>query len=149
MDEDTRSTGDDAHVHTQGDGHDHTENTQNAAAEPVAQTAPSDALADGKLYAILGYILPFLFFLPLVMDSLKGNTFARFHANQQLILLIIWIGVQFVLSNLLYAVMSFGAFAIMPILNLGILVLAIMGIVHAAQGEMKELPVVGKFKILK
>jgi hypothetical protein len=29
------------------------------------------------------------------------------------------------------------------------LVLAIMGIVHAAQGQMKELPIVGKFKLLK
>jgi uncharacterized membrane protein len=35
-----------------------------------------------------------------------------------------------------------------PLLNLGILVLAIMGIIHAAQGEMKELPLVGKFNFL-
>ena len=153
MDDDTQSNGD-AHVHTPNDGHNHAETTQStvASTEPAATTAApqaSDAMADGKLYAIIGYILPFLFFLPLVIDSLKGNAFARFHANQQLILLIIWIAVQFVLSGVLYAVISFAAFAIIPLLNLGILILAIMGIIHAAQGEMKELPVVGKFKILK
>lgn len=156
MDEDTQSQGTDAHMHTPGDGHDHAEATQNAsAAQSAAETsAPaaseaSDAIGDGKLYAILGYILPFLFFLPMVIDSLKGNTFARFHANQQLILLILWIGVQFVLGNVLYMVLGMGAYALMPILNLAILVLAIMGIVHAAQGQTKELPIVGKFKLLK
>jgi uncharacterized membrane protein len=151
MDEDTQSQGADAHVHTPGDGHDHAESTQSAAAQPAAEAAPAanDAVGDGKLYAILGYILPFLFFLPLVIDSLKGNAFARFHANQQLILLILWIAVQFVLGNVLYMVLGMGAYALMPILNLAILVLAIMGIVHAAQGQTKELPIVGQFKLLK
>jgi uncharacterized membrane protein len=153
MDEDTQSQGTDAHVHTPGDGHDHAESAVSAApAQPAAEAATpaaNDAIGDGKLYAILGYILPFLFFLPMVIDSLKGNAFARFHANQQLILLILWIGVQFVLGNVLYMVLGMGAYALMPILNLAILVLAIMGIVHAAQGQMKELPVVGKFKLLK
>ena len=149
MDEET-SNGSNAHVHTPDDGHTHAESTQ-PAAEPVTNTgAPAaDGVSEHKLYAILGYILPFLFFLPLMQESSKNNAFARFHANQQLILLILWIGVQFVLSNVLYMVMSMGAYAIMPILNLAILVLAIMGIVHAAQGQMKELPVVGKFRLLK
>ena len=35
------------------------------------------------------------------------------------------------------------------ILGLAVLALAIMGIVYAAQGKAKELPVIGKIKILK
>ncbi len=135
-----------AHEHFEGDGHDHSHDAQPMQA---ATPAASDGVSEHKLYAILGYILPILFFLPLIQESSKNNAFARFHANQQLILLLLWVGVQFVLSNVLYMVMSMGAYAIMPILNLAILVLAIMGIVHAAQGQMKELPVVGKFKLIK
>jgi uncharacterized membrane protein len=37
----------------------------------------------------------------------------------------------------------------MPILNLALLVLVILGVINAAQGTMKELPIVGKFRILK
>lgn len=118
------------------------------AAEPMVATQQgSDDVSEHKLYAILGYILPFLFFLPLVQDSSKKNTFARFHANQQLILLVICIGL-YLLSNIFYIILMSGAYVIMPLLNLAILVLVIMGIINAAQGQMKELPVVGKFKLI-
>ena len=149
MSDDNSSSNEGGHDHNEHDGHNHGDfaQTQPATTAPATQ-AQGDAVGDHKLYAILGYILPFLFFLPLVQDSSKNNAFARFHANQQLILLILWVAVQFVLSNVLYMVMSMGAYTIMPLLNLVILVLAILGIVHAAQGEMKELPVVGKFKLI-
>lgn len=114
---------------------------------PAAEPAKDD-VSEQKLFAILGYILPFLFFLPLVMDSGKHSAFARFHANQQLILLIIIAGV-YVLSNFLFMILMMGLAFIMPIINLAILVLAIMGIINAAKGEMKELPLVGHFKLIK
>ena len=38
---------------------------------------------------------------------------------------------------------------LLPLLNLAFLVLAIFGIINAAQGQMKELPVIGKFRLLK
>jgi uncharacterized membrane protein len=96
----------------------------------------------------LGYILPFLFFLPLLSESSKSNAFARFHANQQLILLIAVVGL-YAIHNVLYIILMAGGFFIIQILNLAILVLAILGIVNAAQGQMKELPVIGKFRLLK
>lgn len=48
------------------------------AAQPVGDTS------NAKVFAIIGYVLPFLFFLPLVMDDLKQNPFSRYHANQSL-----------------------------------------------------------------
>lgn len=118
---------------------------------PVMENAPAqsaDENNDHKLYAILGYILPFLFFLPLVQDSSKNNAFARFHANQQLILLIVVVGL-YAIHNILYIMLMAGGFFVVQLLNLAVLVLAILGILNAAQGQMKELPVIGKFRLLK
>lgn len=140
----------DGHTHTDAEDthmHDHTE----SVATPIAQTNENkaDGISEHKLYAILGYVLPFLFFLPLLQESSKNNEFAKFHANQQLLLLITWVGVQVVLSNVLYMVIYMLAGMLMSLLSLGILVLAIMGIISASQGTMKELPLIGKFRILK
>jgi uncharacterized membrane protein len=118
--------------------------TQAQAAEPAPAT---QSVGDHKLYAILGYILPFLFFLPLLQDNLKHNEFARFHANQQLLLLIGWVGV-YIVGNMLIMVLYMLVF-LLPLLNLAFLVLAIIGVINAVQGEMKELPLIGKFKLLK
>lgn len=112
----------------------------------VNETAASDA-GDHKLYAILGYILPFLFFLPLLQDSSKNDPFARFHANQQLILLLGWVAV-YVVGNVLIMALYMFVF-LLPLLNLAFLVLAIIGVINAAQGQMKELPLIGKFTLLK
>lgn len=114
----------------------------------TAQPA-NDGISDHKMYAILGYILPFLFFLPLLSESSKNNPFARFHANQQLILLIILVAIHFVLNNIIFMVLGPIWYMFMPLLNLAVLVLVILGVINAAQGTMKELPVVGKFRILK
>ena len=101
---------------------------------------------DHKLFAIIGYILPFLFFVPMVQDASKNNVFARYHANQQLTLLVLCIGL-YILGQVIYSI-SYMLMVFIPLLNIGLLVLAIMGIIHAAQGEMKELPLVGKFNFL-
>lgn len=123
---------------------------QSEQSSAAQQSEPkTDAVADHKMYAILGYILPFLFFLPLLSESSKNDPFARFHANQQLILLIIFVAVHFVVNNIIYMVLGPIWYMFMPILNLALLVLVILGVINAAQGTMKELPFVGKFRILK
>lgn len=113
---------------------------------PVTTTVSNDSVADHKLFAILGYILPILFFIPLVQEASKNNAFARYHANQQLNLLGVCIGV-YILGRVLLSI-SYMLFTLVPLLNLVLLVLAIMGIIHAAQGQMKELPVIGKYNFL-
>jgi uncharacterized membrane protein len=136
--------------HSHDDGHNHApEATQSVPAQTSAPAAEnsSDGVSDHKLFGILGYILPFLFFIPMINDSSKNNPFARFHANQQLILLVIGVGV-YLLSNVFYMTLGALSLVVMPIINIAMLVLVIMGIINVVQGEMKELPVVGHFNLL-
>ena len=84
----------------------------------------------------------------------KDSRFARFHANQGLVLLVsevVWSAVTGVLGRLLRAISPFLGFvtAILGLVNLLFLVLAIIGIVNAANGKAKELPLIGKIRLLK
>jgi uncharacterized membrane protein len=128
----------------------HSEQHDAPAAVPVTDaTKPAADNSDHKLFAILGYILPFLFFLPLLNDKSKHNAFARFHANQQLILLILGIGVHFLATPFLFMLLGYGGYMFSSLLNLALLVFVILGVINAAQDEMKELPLIGGFKLLK
>jgi uncharacterized membrane protein len=112
--------------------------------QPVApQTGGTDA-SDNKAMAIIGYIIPILFFIPLVTDA-KNSPFAKFHANQQLNLLLAAIAVNIVGSIIPFL----GWFIILPLGSIAILVFAIMGLINAAKGEMKALPMIGGFSLIK
>ncbi len=149
MDQDNQNTGAMPEGHAQNDGHNHNAEATQAAPAQTSAPASNDTadVNDHKLFAILGYILPFLFFIPMVNDSSKNNPFARFHANQHLILLAIGLSF-FVLSQVLLGALGILSLLIFPIVNIGMLVLVILGIINAAQGEMKELPLVGHFQLL-
>lgn len=110
-------------------------------------TSRSDDMGNHKVLAIVGYILPFLFFLPLLSEEGKKNEFAMFHANQHLILLIALVILYFIHSAL-FMMFFMGGYFLSSIINLAFLVLVIVGIVNAAQGKMKELPLIGGFNIL-
>jgi len=103
---------------------------------------PADA-EKNKAMAIVGYIIPILFFIPLVTDA-KNSPFAKFHANQQLNLLL-----AAVIINIVGGVIPFlGWFIILPLGMIFLIVVAIMGIINGAKGEMKELPLIGGFKLI-
>lgn len=118
------------------------------SAAPAPETEPAADNSNAKLFAIIGYIIPFLFFIPLVQDDLKTNKFSRFHANQQLILLIAWVSF-WVLSNVFFMILYFIWFAIAPLMYLAFLVFAILGIINAAKMEMKALPLIGGITLIK
>lgn len=107
------------------------------------QANQSDA-EKNKAMAIIGYIIPILFFIPLVTDA-KNSPFAKFHANQQLNLLLFW-----VVGQIAGVVLSFVfiGFLIFPLVMIGGLIFLIMGIINASKGEMKELPLIGGFKLI-
>jgi uncharacterized membrane protein len=111
------------------------------------QNVPQGDKADvekNKAMAIVGYIIPILFFIPLISDG-KNSPFAKFHANQQLVLLI-----AAVVINIVGGVIPFlGWFIILPLGCIFLLVVAIMGIISASKGEMKKLPLIGGIEILK
>ena len=113
------------------------------APEP-AVSGTSDA-EKNKLMAVIGYIIPILFFIPLLSEESKKSAFAKFHANQQLLLLI-----AAVIVNIVGGIIPFlGWFIILPLGSIFLIVVAIMGIIHAAKGEMKKLPGIGGFEIIK
>jgi uncharacterized membrane protein len=119
--------------------------------ENVITPDPKDA-ADNKVMGILAY-LGILFLVPLL--AAKESPFARFHANQGALLFIVmiaWWLIMLVLTIALALVVP-SILSILSIISLvgyvGIGVLVILGIINAAKGEMKELPVIGKFRIIK
>jgi len=118
------------------------ENTQQTP--EAAKTVGSD-VERNKAMAIVGYVIPILFFVPLLSQESKKSIFAKFHANQQLNLLLAAIVVN-VVGTLIPIL---GWFIILPLGSIFIIVVAIMGIVSAAKGEMKKLPLIGEFELLK
>lgn len=107
---------------------------------------------NNKGMSILAY-LSWLVLIPIF--AAKKSKYAQFHANQGLILAIIdtayWIingvitGILMIVSPIASAIVC----AITGLFGLVFLVLVILGIVNAASGKAKELPVIGKYKILK
>ncbi len=111
------------------------------AEAPKANNADAEK---NKAMAIVGYIIPILFFIPLVSEA-KNSPFAKFHANQQLNLLLAVIAVNVVGT----IIPILGWFIILPLGTILIFVLAIMGIINGAKGEMKKLPIIGGFELIK
>jgi len=106
---------------------------------------PKDA-QDNKIMGILAYF-GILFLVPYFVA--KESKFARFHANQGCILFILMIAVQVLITVFgMISVLSWLSL-LLSLLYLVIFVFAIMGIINAAKGEMKELPLIGKYRILK
>ena len=109
---------------------------------------PKD-VQDNKVMAVLAY-LGILVLVPIL--AAKDSPFARFHANQGLILCIAWFACWIAIT-FLKAIFPFSFWALFSLLGglvgLGTLVLVVLGIINAVNGEMKELPVIGKFTILK
>lgn len=110
-----------------------------------APRATKEDVEKNKVMAIVGYIVPILFFVPLVSESSKDSPFAKFHAGQQLSLLLFWI-IGWVLSAVLMVVLI--GFLIEFIVWVAGLVFMILGVIHAANGEMKPLPFIGNIKII-
>jgi len=96
-----------------------------------------------KTIAALAYLI---FFLPLLTN--KDSKFAMYHANQGLILLIAGIAANFVMGFVSVATFGLGVL-LWPLVSITVLILAIMGIMNALNGEMKPLPVIGNITILK
>lgn len=132
------------------------QNTQNAqnfvnnmmnTNDTTSQFDPQD-INDNKGMSVLAYI-GILFLIPLL--ACPNSRFARYHTNQGLVLFLLELAIGVVT----------GIFGIIPIAGLIIggllsavggiftLVLMIMGIINAAQGQAKVLPLIGKITLLK
>lgn len=122
----------------------------NNTPDSTAGFAPAD-IQQNKAMAILAYI-GILVLIPLF--AAKDSRFARYHANQGLVLFIvevIYSVAYFILSFLILSISwrLYFLVSLLGILSIAFLVVAILGIINAANGKAKELPVIGKFRILK
>ncbi len=99
----------------------HTSNATHAANKNVAM-------------AVLSYIGPLVIISYL---TAKDDPFVKFHIKQGLILFIIEI-LLWIISPFFWPI-----WILIRLVNLGILILAVIGIINASQGKEKELPVVG------
>lgn len=103
--------------------------------------------SNDKVYGVLSY-LGILWLVGLLASK---SEYTKFHVNQGIVLFIIEVA-----AGILSVIIGFIPFVgwilsgiIGGVVGLACFVLAILGIVNAAQGEMKALPVIGSIKILK
>ena len=121
-------------------------NFENQGPSSSAQTAQAqetvysaEDIEKNKAMAGLSYLL---FFLPLV--ACPESKYAKFHANQGLVLLITSVAGIVILS-----LIPIIGWVLAPIFSIAVLVLGILGLVNGFGGKAKRLPVIGKFNILK
>ncbi len=93
--------------------------------------------SDNNLLAILSY-LSILVFIPYILA--KDDPFVKFHVKQGLVLFII---------EAIIMVVGMGYWGplwmVFKIINLGTLILSIIGIINVVQNKQKELPLVGHY----
>ncbi|MDX1640342.1 MAG: DUF4870 domain-containing protein [Balneolaceae bacterium] len=116
-----------------------------AAERKSPQTEPGNGdVSQVRLFGILGYIFPILFFLPLITDA-KDNPFAKYHANQQLLLLLF-----LVIGNTAASILTVILIGLLiyPIVWIFGLVCMIMGIMNVINEREKPLPLIGEITTL-
>lgn len=110
--------------------------------EQSLQTQPDPAdVEKNKVMAILAYIY-ILFLVPLL--AAKDSKFAMYHANQGLVLFLLAVAV-----NIVSSVVFFLSFLLLPIGNLLVIVLMVIGILNAYNGKQVPLPLIGSIQLIK
>ena len=120
---------------------------------PGVVTPAAADVEKNKVMGILAY-LGILWLVPLL--AAKDSPFARYHTNQGLVLFLgaiaAWI-VTIILDMVLVFIPFVGWFLMVVLhiaLVLGVLALAIIGIINAANGTCKPLPLIGnRFTLIK
>ena len=128
------------------------EKTETGNEEPKREDPGTQNAADDRtqkqIICSLAYVFGILFFLPLVVYP--NDEFAKFHANQALV----------VLLTVVIGEVVFGILSIIPVVGIvfsilcgvfGLLMLifCILAILGVVREEKYELPIIGKIKLLK
>ncbi|MFH1822862.1 MAG: hypothetical protein ABH830_04125 [Patescibacteria group bacterium] len=93
---------------------------------------------EGKLCAILAYLLVGIIWY-FADEKMKKNEFVKFHVKQALVLLIFSLAGSIVLG------MTFILAWLIPLYQVAIFIILVVGIINANNGDKKELPIIGKF----
>jgi uncharacterized membrane protein len=124
------------------------------AGGPGAITTDAADVEQNKIFGILSYLPPLLFLVGLI--AARQSKFAMYHCNQGLVLTLAAIAVSIanmIVGMILVHIPILGWF-LMTVLNLGIfvgiIVLVVMGVINAANGVCKPLPLIGsRFTLIK
>lgn len=109
-------------------------------------------IQSNKVMAVLAY-LGILVLVPLF--AARESRYARFHTNQGLVLAIAQFAWTFVSRIIVSAVgavnetVSLIIGGVCSLVSIAFAVLTVIGIINAAKGTAKELPIIGNIKILK
>ena len=98
---------------------------------------------EGKTIGIVAYITLIGLLIALLMNSDKKSELGKYHIKQSIALHVT--GFAF---GIIYSIPFIGWFlAILTgwLVSIGLIVLAVLGIVKAANGEMKPVPLIGKY----
>jgi len=129
------------------------QNAANFLQNTKDETASMDP-ADIEKNKTMGGLAYFLFFLPLI--ACPDSKYGRFHANQGLLLLIVGAGLG-ILSSIFSAIVLAIAWWLLWWLPMlvnfviwaAVLVIGIIGLINGFTGKAKELPLIGRFRIIK
>jgi len=112
------------------------DNNPNPTPSPTQQTPPPPGHSGQNTgMAILAY-LGILIIVPFVTEAHK-DPFVKFHLKQGLALIIMEV------AAMIIAAIPVLGWVLSPIVWIVALVFLIMGIINAASGKMKELPIIG------
>jgi len=129
------------------------------------ETPPFDAKQDAEQNKVMAMLAYLLFFVPILTGDVQKSPFVKFHTNQGTILFIAAVAFSIVLSiitSIMGAGLALAALVnpflatvtgmilfVFNLLGLAPIAFAIYGAINAANGEMKELPYIGKYTIIK
>ncbi|MFW6014538.1 MAG: DUF4870 domain-containing protein [Candidatus Nanoarchaeia archaeon] len=109
---------------------------------------------NSKTCAILAYILLIGVIWYFVDEKLKKDAFVKFHVKQALFLAVVGIGIAIAVSimSMVLVFIPFIGWAITGLLsllgmiiNLGLLILWIFGLINAINEKKEPIPIIGKF----
>jgi uncharacterized membrane protein len=125
----------------------------NSITSEVGVAGDPEDVEKNRTFATIAYIPP-LFFVPIF--AAKDSPFAKYHANQGLLLTIAWFCVVFVSEVVIVVIANIMPFIVTElvsvllnlILLVGIVGCMVLGIMSAQKGIMKPLPLIGKLAII-
>jgi uncharacterized membrane protein len=101
------------------------------------QVGSPDVTSDDKLWAALGYPIPLVAIIVLLMDEKKSRPFIKYHAVQSLVFNVVWWVLIFIISAV---TLGFGAICA-PLLWL----VTLWPAFDSYKGKYTELPVISNF----
>lgn len=101
---------------------------------------PAD-IQSSRTVSILAYI-PFLFFLPLA--AAPNSRFGRFHANQGLVLTLVW-----AIGTTVLRIIPFLGHPLARIYSIPMFLLVVLGMLRASGGRSLPLPIIGGVRIIR